>query len=344
MVTISLCMIVKNEEKVLGRCLESLKGLFEEIIIVDTGSVDRTKEIALKYGAKIYDFDWINDFSAARNFAFSKATCDYIYSADADEVIDKENYLKFQALKSVLELNPTDDLPVDIVQMYYCGQLSSKSVYNFDKELRPKLYKRIRSFIWEEPIHEQVRLNPVIFDSDIEIIHKPEGDHSSRDFAAFENYTGKGKKLSSRLLDFYTRELYMAGRKEDLEKSVSYLTSVTEDENTDSNDIQKASIILCKFYRITDNIALFMKYALKDSAIGMSSEICCELGDYYLEHEDAKEASLWYYNAAFSQSAVLDIFSSGKRAFLGLGNCFENLGDEENAFFYKQKAKEWKTE
>ena len=57
MVTISLCMIVKNEEKVLGRCLESLKGLFEEIIIVDTGSVDRTKEIALKYGAKIYYFD-----------------------------------------------------------------------------------------------------------------------------------------------------------------------------------------------------------------------------------------------------------------------------------------------
>ena len=64
-------MIVKNEEAVLERCLESLKGLFEEIVIVDTGSTDSTKEIATKYTDKIYDFQWINDFAAARNYAFS---------------------------------------------------------------------------------------------------------------------------------------------------------------------------------------------------------------------------------------------------------------------------------
>ena len=80
MVTITLCMIVKNEEKVLERCLESIRDLMDEIIIVDTGSTDRTKEIAAKYTDQIFDFEWINDFSAARNFAFSRATCDYIYS------------------------------------------------------------------------------------------------------------------------------------------------------------------------------------------------------------------------------------------------------------------------
>ena len=127
MISISLCMIVKNEERVLERCLQSLQGLMDEIIIVDTGSTDRTKEIAKKYTDKIYDFTWIDDFSAARNFSFSKATKEYIYVADADEVLDQENYEKFKQLKQVL-------LPeIDIVQMYYSNQLEYNTTYNYDK-------------------------------------------------------------------------------------------------------------------------------------------------------------------------------------------------------------------
>ena len=71
MITISLCMIVKNEEAVLARCLDSIAGLMDEIIIVDTGSHDRTKEIAAKYTKNIYDFTWTGNFSDARNFSFS---------------------------------------------------------------------------------------------------------------------------------------------------------------------------------------------------------------------------------------------------------------------------------
>ena len=84
MVTISLCMIVKNEEKILARCLDSIGDLVDEIIIVDTGSEDGTMEIAARYTDKVYDFKWSQDFAEARNFSFSKAKCDYIYSADAD--------------------------------------------------------------------------------------------------------------------------------------------------------------------------------------------------------------------------------------------------------------------
>ena len=91
MISISLCMIVKNEEKVLSRCLDSLKGLMDEIIIVDTGSTDRTKEIARQYTDKVYDFFWCEDFAAARNFSFSKATMEYIYAPDADEYLDETN-------------------------------------------------------------------------------------------------------------------------------------------------------------------------------------------------------------------------------------------------------------
>ena len=67
MATVSLCMIVKNEEKVLSRCLDSVKDAVDEIIIVDTGSEDNTKNIASQYTDKIYDFKWVYDFSAARN-------------------------------------------------------------------------------------------------------------------------------------------------------------------------------------------------------------------------------------------------------------------------------------
>ena len=85
--TISLCMIVRNEEKVLARCLESVRGCVDEIVIVDTGSSDATKEIAARYTDRIYDFEWIDDFSAARNYAFEQATGDYLLGLDADDVL-----------------------------------------------------------------------------------------------------------------------------------------------------------------------------------------------------------------------------------------------------------------
>lgn len=126
-------MIVKNEEKNLKRCLSCVADLMDEIIIVDTGSVDKTKEIALGYTDKVYDFKWIGDFAAARNFAFSKATGDYIYSADADEILDETNRERFRILKE--NMYPE----IEIVQMYYTNQLKFRTIYNYDKEYRPKL-------------------------------------------------------------------------------------------------------------------------------------------------------------------------------------------------------------
>jgi len=88
--TISLCMIAKNEESNLADCLNSAKGIADEIIIVDTGSTDRTKEIAKKFSAKIYDFKWMDDFSAARNESLKHAAKDWVLVLDADEALDEE--------------------------------------------------------------------------------------------------------------------------------------------------------------------------------------------------------------------------------------------------------------
>ena len=97
MISITLCMIVKNEQSILERCLISYAGTYDELIIVDTGSTDSTKDIAHKYTDKVYDYKWCDDFAAARNYAFSLASCDYIFSADADEILDERNN---QALKA----------------------------------------------------------------------------------------------------------------------------------------------------------------------------------------------------------------------------------------------------
>lgn len=98
---ISVCMIVKNEEAVLGRCLQALEPLKYEIVIVDTGSTDRTKEIAARYTDKIYDFTWQNDFSAARNFSIEKASNNKVLIIDSDEIIVEVNKGELERLVEV---------------------------------------------------------------------------------------------------------------------------------------------------------------------------------------------------------------------------------------------------
>ena len=113
MVTISLCMIVRNEEAVLARCLDSVSKAVDEIILVDTGSEDRTKEIAKRYTCHIYDFPWVDDFSAARNFSFSKATMEYCMWLDADDVLLDED------AKALMHLKETLDPSVRVVMLPY---------------------------------------------------------------------------------------------------------------------------------------------------------------------------------------------------------------------------------
>lgn len=97
MTTLSLAMIVKNEEANLPRCLASVQGLVDEIIVVDTGSTDRTVAIAESFGAKLSTFTWADDFSAARNESLRRCTGDWILVLDADEAIDSQDHARIRA-------------------------------------------------------------------------------------------------------------------------------------------------------------------------------------------------------------------------------------------------------
>ena len=329
MATISLCMIVKNEEQVLERCLECLKDIVDEMIIVDTGSRDKTKEIAKKYTEKVYDYPWDGDFSAARNFSFSKATMEYIYVADADEIIDEENRRRFLLLKKAM-------LPeVEVVQMKYCNQLEFGSVYNFDEEYRGKMYRRLRTFQWVDPIHETVNLDPVVFDSDVEIIHKPLEKHDRRDFANFEKLINRGEVLSKNLLIMYAKELMIAGRKKDFEKAVPLFQKALQEERS-SEEYKAADCVLAKAAELAGNVAAFFTACLKEVADNPPAEICTMLGEYYRKQKNYEEAILWYYNAIHEQECNLNIKYATEIPIAGMIECYEQTENSEMATQYKE--------
>ena len=317
MATISLCMIVKDEERILRRCLDSFAGLADEIVIVDTGSADRTREIAAEYTENLYEFGWTGSFSDARNFAFSKCTKEYIYAADADEVIDKENRRRFLDLKQTL-------LPeIEIVQMKYGNQLQFSTIYNFDEEYRPKLYKRLREFVWEYPIHEAVRLSPVIYDSDIVITHLPETLHTGRDIAAFEKMAGSGEHLDQKLCGLYARELFISGSKEQTIRAKEYFQAVIEGEGRTPKEQMEAFCVVARACRLSGDMPQFYKYAMRAAASDeeLPAEICYELGCFYREQGDLPEAAMWFYNALHETESILDKKCGGELAEEGLKAC-----------------------
>lgn len=148
---ISLCMIVKNEEKVLKRCLESVKDYVDEIIIADTGSTDNTLSIASLYTQNIYHFKWINDFSAARNFVQSKAAGEWILYLDADEYVEVDNLRKIlQQLKISKELKKFDAFVV--TQVNFVGALGG----NVGQCPTVRIYKNDPNILFHRKIHEQL--------------------------------------------------------------------------------------------------------------------------------------------------------------------------------------------
>lgn len=141
---LSLCMIVKNEEACLDACLHAAQGFVDEIIIVDTGSTDKTKEIAQKFTNKIFDFPWQDDFSAARNFSLEKATGDWILVLDADEIIAQEDH---QKIRTLITKQESDILAYFLHQREYTNDTTLTGFQYISSKEKDKYSKRFLGFV-----------------------------------------------------------------------------------------------------------------------------------------------------------------------------------------------------
>lgn len=170
---VSVSMIVRNEEKFLEDCLLSVEALAEEIVIVDTGSTDKTKEIAHKYGTKVFDYKWNDDFSAARNFALQHTTGDWVIYLDADERIQPgQNTKIMQYIERATE--NIGGFLCNIISPHYKNQNESE----VHKASYPRIFRNLGypKIKFTGIIHEQItpafkELGLKFILTDIDIIH-----------------------------------------------------------------------------------------------------------------------------------------------------------------------------
>jgi tetratricopeptide (TPR) repeat protein len=176
--SVSLCMIVKNEAEDLAKCLRSVKPIVDEMIVVDTGSLDKTKDIAKIFGAKVFDSEWTNDFSEARNFSISKASGDWIFLLDADEVVSSLDYDNFLMTVSKESSRP---VAYSLVTRNYMarantiGWIANDGKYDSEEaaegwipSLKVRLFPNEPHIRFEYPVHEMVE--PSLLRSSIEVM------------------------------------------------------------------------------------------------------------------------------------------------------------------------------
>jgi len=162
---ISLCMIVKNEERHLAACLESVHGWVDEIVIMDTGSSDTTREIARRYHASVYDHEWKNDFAEARNAALAQARNPWLLQLDADEEISRDDVPWF-----------FESYPWTNALGYYLNIHNLKNEHNSEVSLIHRLirfYRNHPDIHYESAIHETLHVSKSqVYTSPVRIIHK----------------------------------------------------------------------------------------------------------------------------------------------------------------------------
>lgn len=237
---ISLCMIVRDEEDCLARCLESVRAAVDEIVIVDTGSTDATKEIARRFTDRIYDHPWQDDFALARNAAFAHATKPYLMWLDADDVLTESG------LEKLIALRPALDGRIDAVMMpYACGARPDGSpAVVFDRE---RIVRAGAGFRFEGAVHEAMAVSGNVVREDILVCHA--GDHgersSRRNLAIYEKWIESGKPLAARDWYYYARELMAAGRHEEAERTFAKMLAMDcWAENRIDAHVQRAQCLM----------------------------------------------------------------------------------------------------
>ncbi|WP_052350350.1 glycosyltransferase family 2 protein, partial [Paenibacillus gorillae] len=278
-------MIVKNEEQVLARCLDSVKTLVDEVIIVDTGSTDRTKEIAAKYTSRIFSFVWTEDFSAARNYSFQHATQDYILWLDADDWVQEEDLHKLVALKADLAAD-IDAICMNYVLAFHTlGQPTAVAKRN-------RIVKRSRQFQWHDPVHEYLDVSGHIVFADITITHDRRHSHSQRNLRIFEKAIKEGAVLNHRQLLHYAMELTANGH---YEKAIAIYQCQLDDPSGYFEEKLDACDRMAHCYHELgckdEQLLALLKTFHYDVP---RADYVCRIAYYFQENEDFEKAVNWY--------------------------------------------------
>lgn len=329
--TLSVCLIVRDEEQVLPRCLTCVKKFADEIVVVDTGSSDGTISAARQFTQNIYEFEWIDDFSAARNFAISKATCDYVMWLDADDVITDENCARIRGL--------VDSGGFDMAFLTYAAAFEGETPTFVYK--RERIFLRSANYRFSGAVHEAVTPRGKIIYSDARIDHrKVKNGDPMRNLRIYQNLIARGISLSEREKFYYGRELYFNKM---YREAAAVLEDFLQGNGWSENKIE-ASVNLYHCYT-----------ALGDEGKGMSSllkalladtprpQICCIIGEYFMKKGATDAAIYWYKNAICRKENVnsggfVNLDYSGFIPCLQLCVLYDRLGDFRKANVYNELA------
>ena len=336
MITVSLCMIVKNEEDVLSRCLSSVQGLVEEMVVVDTGSTDSTKEVARKFTDRVFDFPWAEDFSQARNFSLSQATQQFCLWMDADDVIDPEYRQGFLELKQALPPQ------TDVVMLPYHAAFDEggRPVLTYYRE---RLIRRLSGLSFRGAVHEAVAPvgNVVTWDGAAISHRKTRPGDPDRNLRIFEGLLSQGKELSPREQFYYARELAAHGRDEEaawlFEEFLSTGRGWVENQLQACRDLSGCLLRMGKPEEAFTALAAALRYGPP------RAELCCDLGQFFFHKGDYPTAAFWYETALSrprpdQTGAFVSPDCYGFLPCIQLCVCYYRMGEEELAREYNRRA------
>lgn len=288
--TLSVCLIVKNEEKVLGRCLDCVSKFADEIVVVDTGSTDMTVNVAKKYTDKVYYFDWCDDFSKARNFSFKKAESEYLMWLDADDVIRDEDVKKILKLKN--------SLIADCYTMLYHVGYDDNGKPNFTF-YRERIIKK-GSGVWRGFVHEYVEVQGLTVHTDVCVYHKKIESSGRRNLNIYRRHLKEG--LSARDKYYYARELYYnAYYASSIKVMRKCLPIIASHERVDG------TIILADCYIKRGDTGRALNCLLEVlKSERPKGELCCKIGEVYLLRGMRESAVFWYKSALTLTNSVKD--------------------------------------
>lgn len=334
---LSLCMIVKNEAENLDNALKNAKDYADEIVIVDTGSTDNTKEIASKYTSKVYDFEWVNDFAKARNYSFDMAENDYLMWLDGDDIVLDDSVHEIKKWKE----NGED-----------CDVLMCRYVASFDENYNPtfeyyreRIIKNSKKLRWKDRVHEVISpLGKVIRNSKIAIYHnkKKEG-YSQRNLNIYRDMLAKGEAFSPRNRFYYARELFFHGlHKEAVHEFSKYLA---EDKGWKENNIE-ACLNMAKCYEALGEEKKALSTLFGSFVYGLpKGEVLYQIGNIFVSMKEYKNAIYWFKEAMQSEMNIegggfVDQNCYNFLPAMQLCMCYSRLGDNLEAYKYHTIAKE----